>query len=181
MECQNLDIVDFERAKFFSNLRCIFCWQADFRMLIYTGCRSKRADRERLFIRKVVPYRPQPEGVCFAKQSLFQASNTETKSNRTLTIKDRIIHRPWRFLKRSSSKEEQKAGIPAEKIQKVLEKFKTAKNLITVIKEKQAKRVLTWTELKLFERTDNNAFHSWKALPYYESSILAQDERWRRA
>jgi len=61
MECKNLDIVDFESAKFFSNLRCIFCWQADFRMLIYTSCRSKRA----------------------------------TVS--TLTIKDRIIHRPWRF------------------------------------------------------------------------------------
>ena len=38
-------------------------------------------NRERLFFRKVVPYRPQPEGVCFAKQSLFQLSFAETKSH----------------------------------------------------------------------------------------------------
>jgi len=61
-------------------------------------------------------------------------------------------------LKRSSSKEERKAGIPAEKIQK--HRNVQRKQTFTVIKEKQAKRVLTWTELKLFERTDNNAFHS---------------------
>ena len=45
-------------------------------------------------------------------------------------------------------------------------------------KEKQAKRVLTWTELKPLGRADN-AFC--KRSTFYESSILAQDERWRRA
>ena len=65
-------------------------------------------------------------------------------------------------------KEEQKAGVPAEKIQK--HRNVQRKQTFTVIKEKQAKRVLTWTELK-----ESNL------LTYYESSILAQDERWRRA
>ena len=42
-------------------------------------------------------------------------------------------------------KEEQKAGVPAEKIQK--HRNVQRKQTLTVIKEKQAKRVLTWTEL----------------------------------
>ena len=73
-------------------------------------------------------------------------------------------------------KEEQKAGVPAEKIQK--HRNVQRKQTLTVIKEKQAKRVLTWTELKPFGRADN-AFC--KKSTFYESSILAQDERWRRA
>jgi len=49
-------------------------------------------------------------------------------------------------------KEEQKAGVPAEKIQK--HRNVQRKQTFTVIKEKQAKRVLTWTELK-----ESNLFH----------------------
>ena len=71
-------------------------------------------------------------------QTSYSWNLENQRSNNTQTLK---------ILEISSSKKNKKAGIPAEKIQKVLEKFKTAKNLITVIKEKQAKRVLTWTEL----------------------------------
>ena len=92
---EKLYLVAFKRVKTFSENNTYF-------LLTSRNCSAKihrlslqtRDSRERLFIRKVVPYRPQPEGMCFAKQSLFQSSNTETKSNSTLKIKDRIIHRP---------------------------------------------------------------------------------------
>ena len=92
---EKLYLVAFKRVKTFSENNTYF-------LLTSRNCSAKihrlslqtRDSRERLFIRKVVPYRPQPEGVCFAKQSLFQPSNAETQSNSTLKIKDRIIHRP---------------------------------------------------------------------------------------
>ena len=66
-------------------------------------------------------------------------------------------------------KEEQKAGVPAEKIQK--HRNVQRKQTFTVIKEKQAKLSFDWR--KNLKRAIS--------FIYYESSILAQDERWRRA
>ena len=71
------------------------------------------------------------------------------RSNNTQTLK--ILEKKF-FERRTKSRNSGRENSEAQKC--------AAKTNFNSKKEKQAKRVLTWTELKLFERTDNNAFHS---------------------
>ena len=95
-------------------------------MLIYTSCRSKRAGRERLFLRKVL-------------QNL-----DNQRSNNTQTLK--ILEKKF-FERRTKSRNSGRENSEAQKC--------AAKTNFNSKKEKQAKRVLTWTELKLSVMTDN--------------------------
>ena len=82
--------------KFVLHKLFIFCWQADFRMLIYTSCRSKRATEGKTFHQKSrpVPTTARRDVLCEAKfVSVIQNWNKvqqyldNQRSNNTQTLK----------------------------------------------------------------------------------------------